>query len=297
MKKIILIGGSALDYIATSDRALEYKVSNSGQLFIAYGGVTRNVAHNLAKLGNKVTVVTALGTGDLADSLKKCYKALGVKVIDAPTKFPTSTYVAINDYTHDMELAVFDNRAVKDITPNFIKSIDKVIRQHDYIFIDGNVSKETIEYVANHYSHKKIFCDPIAPEFVYKFLKVLDKLYLMKLNIYEARALVNQQKLDKEELIKVIFKKGLKNVVVSNARKDVYYGLDKKHIDHYPVTQFKKIANTTGCGDALMSGIIDHLAIGKDFKEAISFGNKLANLTLMSHYANSEELAKYAHKK
>lgn len=296
MKKIILIGGSALDYIATSDRTLEYKVSNSGKTLIAYGGVTRNVTHNLAKLGNKVTVVTALGKGDLADSLRNHYKALGVKLIDAPTKFPTSTYVAINNSNHDMEVAVFDNRAVSDITPNFVKKIHKTIEQHDFIFVDGNVSQATIEYIAKHYSHKKIFCDPIAPEYVYKFLRILDKLYLMKLNIYEARALVNHQKLDKESLIEVIFNKGLKNVVVSNARKDVYYGLDKKHIYHYPVTQFKKIANTTGCGDALMSGIIDHLALGKNFKEAISFGNKLANLTLMSHWANSEELTKYAHK-
>lgn len=296
MKKILLIGGSAVDYIATSNRPLEYKVSNSGKLSIAYGGVTRNVAHNLSKLGNKVTVITVLGKGELVESLIKHYKDLGVRLINAPTNYPTSTYVAINDSNHDMEVAIFDNRAVKDITPNFIKSSHKIIEQHDYIFIDGNVSQDTIEYVAKHYAHKKIFCDPIAPEFVYKFLKVLDKLYLMKLNIYEARALVNQRKLDKEALIQVIFNKGLKNVVVSNARNDVYYGLDKKHIYHYPVTQFKKIVNTTGCGDALMSGIIDHLAIGKSFKEAIAFGNKLANLTLMSPKANSDKLVKYAHK-
>lgn len=296
MKKVLLIGGSAIDYIATSDRPLEYKVSNSGKLDIAYGGVTRNVAHNLAKLGNKVTVVTALGKGNFANLLKEYYKELGVNVIDAPTKYPTSTYVAINDSNHDMEVAIFDNRAVKDITPNFLKKIHKIIDQYDYIFIDGNDSKETIEYIAKKYSHKKIFCDPIAPEFIYKFLGVLDKLYLMKCNIYEARALVNQQKLQKEELIKAIFKKGLKNVVVSNARNDVYYGLDKKRINHYKVTQFKKIANTTGCGDALMSGIIDYLLLGKSFKDAISFGNKLANLTLMSYHANSDQLAKFAHK-
>lgn len=296
MKKILLIGSSAIDYIATSDRKLEYKVSNSGKLSIAYGGVTRNVAHNLAKLGNKITVVTALGKGDLADSLKRYYKELGVRLIDAPTKYPTSTYVAINDYNRDMELAVFDNRAIKDVTPTYIKKIHKIMNEQDYIFMDGNVSNETIEYIANKYKSKKIFCDPIAPEFVPKFIKVLDKLYLMKLNIYEAHAVVNNKKLTKETLIKAIFKKGLKNVVVSNSRNDVYYGLNRKYINHYSVTQFKKIANTTGCGDALMSGIIDHLALGKDFKEAINFGNKLANLTIMSYKANSEKLTKYAHK-
>ena len=296
MKKVLLIGSSAIDYIATSDRPLEYKVSNSGKLDIAYGGVTRNVAHNLAKLGNKVTVVTALGKGELSNLIKRHYKELGVNLIDAPTKYPTSTYVAINDSNRDMEVAIFDNRAVKDVTPTYIKKIHKEIERHDFIFMDGNVSKETIEYIAKKYSHKKIFCDPIAPEFIYKFLGILDKLYLMKCNIYEARALVNQQKLQKEALVKAIFKKGLRNVVVSNARNDVYYGLDRKQINHYSVTQFKKIANTTGCGDALMSGIIDHLLLGKSFKEAISFGNKLANLTLMSYKANSDELVKYAHK-
>lgn len=296
MKKIILIGGSAIDNIATSDQPLEPKVSNSGKSLTAFGGVTRNVAHNLAKLGNKVMVVTALGNDEMAASLKRHYASLGIKLTVAPTKFPTPTYVAINDSNRDMAVAVFDNRAIKDITPNYIKKIAKIINQYDYIFIDGNDSKETIEYVCNRFKNKKIFCDPIAPEFVHKFLGVLDKIYLMKCNIYEARALVNQRKIQKEVLIKAIFKKGLKNVVVSDSRNDVYYGLNKKDIYHYPVTQFKKIANTTGCGDALMSGIIDHLSLGKNFHDAISFGNKLANLTLMSHGANSSELVKYAHK-
>ena len=196
MKKIILFGSSAIDYIATSDQPLEYKVSNSGKLATAYGGVTRNVAHNLSKLGNKVTVVTALGKGEMANSLKKHYASLKVRVVDVPTKYPTSTYVAINDSNHDMEIAIFDNRAIKDVTPSYIKKISNIINQHDYIFIDGNVTQETTEYICKHFSHKKIFCDPIAPEFVPRFLNVLDKIYLMKLNIYEARALVNNQKLE-----------------------------------------------------------------------------------------------------
>jgi len=297
MKKILLIGGSSIDYIATSEESLNYDVSNNGSVHISFGGVMRNVAFNLAKLGNNITFITAIGDDNNGELLKKHLDNLNVNYISPKSKFPTSSYVAINDSDHDLALAIFDNRIEGDINPQFIDSLDKEIRKFDYIVLDANLSKEAIEYIVNkYYKNKKIFCEPISPQLAVRFENVLDKIYFIKCNIHEAHALVHNSSLEKEDLIKELFKKGIQNVCVSNGKYDIYYGLNNKDVCCFRFKAFTEFKNTTGCGDALFSGIIDQLSLGKNFHEAINFGNKLSNLTLMSDSANSEEVAKFAHK-
>jgi len=297
MKKILLIGGSSIDYIATSDEPLDYDVSNNGSVHISYGGVMRNVAYNLSMLGNKVTFITAIGNDNNGELLKKHLAQIKVKYISPISKLPTSSYVAVNDSDHDMALAIFDNRIEGDINPKYIESLHKEINKFDYLVLDANLSNQAIEYIVNKYHKtKKIFCESVSPQLVVRYKNVLDKIFFIKCNIHEARALVHNHPLEKEELIKALFNEGLKNVCVSNAKFDIYYGLNGKEIYCFKIKPHVRFKNTTGCGDALFSGIIDQLSIGKDFHSAIKFGNKLSNLTLMSDSANSEEVTKYAHK-
>lgn len=297
MKKILLIGGSSIDYIATSNEPLDYDVSNNGTVNIAFGGVMRNVAYNLSMLGNKVTFFTSIGKDNNGELLKKHLDELKIKYVSPDSKYPTSSYVAINDSDHDMALAIFDNRIEGDINPAFIDSHDKDIQEFDYIVLDANLTSTTIEHIVNKYhKNKLIFCEAISPQLVVRFKNVLDKIFFIKCNIHEARALIHNHPLEKEELIKALLHEGIQNICVSNGKFDIYYGLNNKEIYRFPIKPHVRFKNTTGCGDALFSGIIDQLSLGKDFHEAIKFGNKLSNLTLMSDSANSPEVKKYAHK-
>ena len=51
---MLLFGGSNIDYIGTSDEKLIDGVSNIGSVSISFGGVMRNIAENLARLGNHI---------------------------------------------------------------------------------------------------------------------------------------------------------------------------------------------------------------------------------------------------
>ena len=55
MEKVILIGGSNIDYIGTSKEELISNVSNVGTVSISFGGVMRNICENLLRLNNKIT--------------------------------------------------------------------------------------------------------------------------------------------------------------------------------------------------------------------------------------------------
>ena len=295
MEDIILIGGSNIDYIATSDKKLAKGVSNIGQLSVSYGGVIRNTVENLARLGNKCTLLTAIGNDNNGAKMRENLISLGITVYTPVTNYPSSAYVAINDSNHDLYVGICDNRILNDLNIKFIKSYDKLIKEHEYIIIDSNLDEETIDYIFETYKDKKIICEAISPEKVKKYRKHLSEIYLLKCNMFEAQSLIDIQLVEKA-LVKSLLARGIKNVVVSNKSNDIYFGSNLRDIGIVKVEEIKEFKNTTGCGDALFSGVIDHVLQGKSLKKAIEFGNMMASMTLMSDSAVSPEISKLAYK-
>ena len=292
---ILLIGGTNVDYIATSQNKLLLHSSNIGELEISYGGVMRNVVENLARLGNNCVFMTAIGEDVAGEKIKKYMTNLGVNMVVPKTNSPTSSYLCINDYDHDMFVGLNDMRIMDDLSPEFIDENKKIINDFDYIVLDSNVSKETLKCIFNEYSDKKFICEAISANKVIRYLPYLDKIYLLKCNINEARALFHSEE-NAAELTLKILKTGVKKCVITQGKDDVYYGENGNvyFVKIKPVNEI--LGNTTGCGDAMFSGIIDKLMIGKSLKEAIEFGNELSLLTLHTKKANNEEVSKLAYK-
>ena len=98
-----------------------------------------------------------------------------------------------------------------------------------------------------------------------------------------------------KDLVSGLLARGAQNVVVSHGSKDIYFGNNHRYkIDLVHVDEIKQIENTTGCGDALTSGVIDYYLSGKKLKEAVAFGYELSKVTLMTKGATSKEISKYA---
>ena len=121
-KTLLLIGGSNIDYIATSKEKLQRRVSNIGEVSVSFGGVMRNIAENLTRLGNKVDFITAIGEDANGKAMKNQLIELGVNVITPKSEYPTGSYVAINDSNHDMVDGICDNRIIKDLNSTFLES-------------------------------------------------------------------------------------------------------------------------------------------------------------------------------
>ena len=168
-KTYLLIGGSNVDYIATSRDKLQRRVSNIGEISISFGGVMRNIAENLARLGNNIDFITAIGDDANGREMRKELVELGINVITPVTEYPSGSYLAINDSNHDMVDAVCDNRIIRDLNVEFLKKHDELIKSHEYVIMDANVSNETIDYLFKTYPTKKFIVEAISPSKVLKF--------------------------------------------------------------------------------------------------------------------------------
>ena len=293
-EKLVLIGGSNIDYIGTSNDALISGVSNIGEISSSFGGVMRNISENIARLGLTHTFITALGNDINGKSILKQEEELGVKVLYQDTIYPTGTYLAINDSNHDLAVSICDNRIIKTIDDKYLDSVKDVINKAEYLIIDSNLEKSTIDNILTTYSNKKIMADAISPTKVKKYMDNLDKFYLLKCNIFEARSILNEDDLNAKEACIKLNKYGIENVVVSSAGDDIYFS-SKGEIGKYHVSKVDTIVNTTGCGDALFSGIVDSIIRGKSLEEGVALGQKLAVLTLNSSKATTEKVSMYKH--
>ena len=72
MKKsdyVVVIGGANVDIGCTPYNELIPEDSNPGRITITFGGVGRNIAHNLANLGVNTKLITAVGNDPFGNEI------------------------------------------------------------------------------------------------------------------------------------------------------------------------------------------------------------------------------------
>ena len=60
-QRMVVVGAINVDISGTASTAMRAGDSNPGHVKVTLGGVGRNIAENLARLGAKVTMLTVLG--------------------------------------------------------------------------------------------------------------------------------------------------------------------------------------------------------------------------------------------
>ena len=119
---VLVLGAANLDLKGRLFSKPVANSSNAAAIKSSMGGVARNIAENLARLGVPVTLLTAVGADyagedilDTADDLDMdVSRAL---VIEGET---TGTYLAALDPSGDMFMALDDVRVLRHLTPDYL---------------------------------------------------------------------------------------------------------------------------------------------------------------------------------
>ncbi len=77
---VVIIGSANIDVAGYSHESLNYADSNPGKIKFTPGGVGRNIAQNLALLGNKAWLLSAVGSDFYGQSLLTQTNQSGVYV-------------------------------------------------------------------------------------------------------------------------------------------------------------------------------------------------------------------------
>ena len=142
---VVVIGGANVDILARSGAPVVAGTSNPGATTVGSGGVARNVAENLARLGTRTLLLAAVGRDALGEQLLADTAAAGVDVsLVRRTETPTGTYTAVLDADGELVVAVADMAATDALTPDDVRRAVTAISSAALLVLDGNLAPGTV---------------------------------------------------------------------------------------------------------------------------------------------------------
>ena len=286
MNGVLVIGGANADIKAKTLAKHVAGTSNPAEIHIKPGGVARNIAHNLARLGIETDLITVLGNDLNGAMIKKATEEANVNMAHSIfTNAPTGTYVAVLDENGELITAASDMKCLSFLSKAFIEQNKNLIKENKYILADCNLDVEALEEIARH-SADKMVIEPVSVSKCLK-LKILlqnHKIFLATPNLDQLEALTATR--DIAAGIAKLHEFGLQNLVV-NAGAQGAYASDGKTITHIP-SRAQEIVDVTGAGDAATAGLIYGLMQNTTLADAASIGQQMAAKVIASSLSTLE---------
>lgn len=290
---ISVIGGANVDMSATLTDAFIAADSNPGHVEVGYGGVARNIAHNLTLLGARTQLLTIFG-GDLFGGLLHDYckqQGIDVHLSERNSSLRSGTYLCINNHAGEMIAAVADTEAIRLVTPEWLAKRSGELNISDYVVADTNIGEESIRWLMENVT-VPLFIDGVSTTKAHRVINALHKaklpyLHTLKLNLKEALAVTEKQTYG--EAAQELLNLGVAHVYITLGSEGVYCRTAAEEW-LFPALP-GEIVNTTGAGDAFLAGVVYAHAKGIDFPQTAQYGLMAARATLMTPKAVNPEIA------
>jgi len=295
-----VVGASNVDVIAKCRDKVIAADSNIGTVEKASGGVGRNIACALKAMGFDVSFLTAIADDEyghlVASELKKKGIKLGSEMLNGPDD-RTGVYCCIFDNDGTLVCAVNDMKITQSLTPQMVLKHKDDLKASDYVVIDANLPEETIKAIAA--LDVKLVADCVSTVKALRFTDVLESIFLLKANFFEACTLADVEGVEPDEeglqtIMEALVAKGLRRAIISLGGKGAFcYEVSGTGTRGYeaPVIEGLEVVSTNGCGDVLLAGFLRTLADGLPMEDAMDYGQMASGINARSMVAVSSELS------
>ncbi len=282
MNQVVVVGGVNIDIGARSAGKLRMKDSNPGYVRTSFGGVGRNIAHNLSLLGVDTELLTALGGDDYARAVSQSCRALGIGIghaLEVPEAH-TSTYVYINDESGNMALAVSDMAICDCLTPDYLARNLGLLNDAALVVADTNLPEQSLAYLAEHLT-VPLFVDPVSVTKAEKLSGLLPRIHTLKPNALEAELLSGVPVVDRNSARRAarrLIDLGVKRVFLSLGKEGFLAAAEDETV--WQPAPEAKVVSTTGAGDALMAAVAWAYTRGENLTRTAALGAAAAAVTI-----------------
>jgi pseudouridine kinase len=283
----VVIGGANMDILGRPFSGLQNGDSNPGHVSSSPGGVGRNIAENLARMGSDTRLISAVGKDNYGQLILQQCRDAGIdsqaclELFDANT----STYLSVLDSKGDMQVAIADMAIIERLTVDVLKTKADMIRRSELLVLDANLSGSALEYLLCNFADKPIFVDTVSCAKAHKLAPYLSGIHTLKPNLKEAQQLSGITIKDNTELPKLtdwFHHQGVQRVFLSLGSQGVFYS-DQKEQAFVPTIPVDMV-NANGAGDAFLAGLAHSWIQNWSTLQSTKFAMAAAVLTL-SHIA------------
>ncbi len=284
---VLVLGAAGLDMVGRLEAELRPAASNPARIRSSYGGVARNVAENLARLGQPVRLITVLGNDRTGDEILAHTAAAGVEMsaVLRTDEYPTGSYMGIVDKGGKLQFAVDDMRLLEALTPQYLKEQEALFKASSMVFVDANLPVKSLRAAVSLARRAKIpICaDTASSTLAERLVKFLPKFYLVTANSKEAGILtgLSFEAADRDaasEAARALVNQGVRIALVTLAEYGVVYATSET-TGHIPAIR-TPISDPTGAGDAMTAAVLFALLNDIELDDAIRLGVSAASLTL-----------------
>ncbi len=300
-RKLVCIGGSNVDRKLRSVAPLQMGNSNPARLSESPGGVARNVAENLARLGLQVQLLTALGEDAAGHYLRDQAAKTGVDCsasLISPDA-PTGSYTAVLSPEGELVLGLAQMDLCERLSPDFLRQCAAQRAEAGLTLMDLNLPAESLAFLmkeAAQASAAPLVAVAVSGPKMARLPQSLQGLSLMILNRDELAAATGLALADDDSAAlqrahEALAARGLQRLIVTQGAGRLYFGEAGQALKSLkpPATS---VVEVSGAGDAFAAGVCAALLQApEDLSGACKLGLRLARLTLRSEHSVSPELS------
>jgi pseudouridine kinase len=275
---VVVVGGANVDVKARTTETLVMGTSNPGTVGRTAGGVGRNIAENLARLGSRVALVSVVGTDPDGDWLLEETAGAGVDVSGVLRGGRTGRYVAVLGADGDLVAGIADMAATDALGPDVL-DLD-LLRSAALVVVDGNLPATTIDAVLA--LGARVVIDPVSVVKASRISPLLSRIrpvYAITPNEDELVALGSVEALHDRGVEVVWVRRGAAGSLLSTP--DGAVELTAPAV--VPV-------DVTGAGDAMLAAFCHHVLAGASVQDAARAGHEAAALTVASPHTVRPDL-------
>ena len=287
---VLGIGAANIDLMGRSREPIVWEDSNPGFIGMSVGGVTHNICENAAKMGARVTLITATGDDLHGQVIREHCRCNGVD----PQYFYTvphhasSSYLSIHQPQGEMAVALSDMRVLQRLPVSYLEEHRALLEGAAVIVVDCGLPQEVLDYIAREYGPRvPVFADTVSTTYARKLAGSMAGYHTVKPNLLEAQVLSGleiRSDADLDKAAEIILDKGARRLFVSMGRRGVYYADRQGTRIRASTRPLEQVVNATGAGDAFMAGLVHSFLEGASLEETLDF-SMTASILAISHQA------------
>ncbi|MFC4410175.1 carbohydrate kinase [Chungangia koreensis] len=293
--EIICIGGANVDRKFHLKNVMKQGTSNPAEVSQSVGGVARNVAENLGRLGHKVRLITAAGQDSEWTFIEQeSLPFMNLQSVEF-TSVSTGSYTAVIEPTGEMSVALAVMDVYEYLTPAVLSKSESFLRNASMLLTDLNCPKDTIDYLRKIALESDVELTVVAVSSP-KMDRLPDNLLGVNwliCNVDEAEAYLNVDIQDQktwEAAAQELCNRGVTNAIVTWGSKGVVACTRDKSTLHFSAEKLNHMSDATGAGDAFVGGLIHGRITGWPLEMSIQAGQTNAFQTLQSSHTVRKEL-------
>jgi pseudouridine kinase len=297
--RILCLGGAVIDRKLQAFQLIRPGTSNPARGTLGFGGVARNVAENLARLGAEVRFASCVGDDPAGSALVDHLAALGVDVGSVRTVkgAATAEYIALLQPDGSLHVAAADMAILDRIYGPLVDEAMASARHADWLFADCNAPAEVLASLAGQARESgiRLALDVISVPKAMRLPLDLTGVACLFLNRDEATALLGGQGDAKAAsgepaaLAAALRARGAATVVLTLGADGCMAddGAGPVHVVAAPTA----VVDVTGAGDAMIAATLLALGHGLPLAGAVHFGTIIAARTVASPLSVDDTLS------